>query len=398
MTLVQRVGLDSLTFVLVRKLLRDVRVSLLLVCMLLLLYQILWAKVTHNLLEQSLPTLAATIPGGQKFLDEALKVLLSQGPGKLLQSLMGGEGIQIDRAMDMLSIGYVHPLMVTIFCIWAIGRSSGAIAGEIDRGTMELILSQPLARPRIIIAHLIVDLITIPIICLSLWAGNWLGDWLLGPIEPKPLDLPAGQVEGAAPLPGIPGGLFPPVDPEEESAAQKEKLRTNPTAFGPALFAVGSLIFAVSGLTMWLSARGRFRWRVLGTAVFVFLLMFLLNLIGQMWPEGLGWARPLTIFYYYQPQPIILGQGWLVDVRFSNTGEALIAVPSVVVLLGIGLVGYAAALGTFLRRDIPAPLVEFVVSSSTCRGPWLSWKRYPSRASSCAGCERETDKRRYVTY
>jgi ABC-2 type transport system permease protein len=355
MTLAQRVGLDRLTFVLVLKLLRDVRVPLVLVCLLLLLYQILWAKVTHNLLEQSLPTLAGQIPGGREILDQALKTLLSQGPGKLLQSLMGGEGIRIDHAMDMLSIGYVHPLMVTIFCIWAIGRSSGAIAGEIDRGTMELILSQPLARPRIILAHLIVDLITIPIICLSLWAGNWLGDWLLGPIEPKPLEIPAGQVQGSAPFPGIPIHLQP-ADPEADKAAEKEKLRISPAAFGPALFAVGSLIFAVSGFTMWLSARGRFRWRVLGTAVFIFLLMFLLNLIGQMWPEGLGWARPLNIFYYYQPQPIILGQGWNVDVRFSNTGAALIAVPSVAVLLGIGLVGYAAALGTFVRRDIPAPL------------------------------------------
>ena len=40
----------------------------------------------------------------------------------------------------------------------------------------------------------------------------------------------------------------------------------------------------------------------------------------------------------YQPQPIILGQGWLLDVRFNNTSEALFAVPSVVVLLVIGLI------------------------------------------------------------
>ena len=66
-----------------------------------------------------------------------------QGPGKILRTLMGGERIQLDNAMDMLSIGYVHPLMQTIFCIWAIGRAAGAIAGEMDRGTMELLLAQP---------------------------------------------------------------------------------------------------------------------------------------------------------------------------------------------------------------------------------------------------------------
>ena len=47
--------------------------------------------------------------------------------------------MNLDRAMDMLSIGYVHPLVQTIFCVWAVGRASGALAGELDRGTMELL-------------------------------------------------------------------------------------------------------------------------------------------------------------------------------------------------------------------------------------------------------------------
>jgi hypothetical protein len=33
--------------------------------------------------------------------------------------------------MDMLSIGYVHPVMQFVFCISAVGRAAGAIAGEI---------------------------------------------------------------------------------------------------------------------------------------------------------------------------------------------------------------------------------------------------------------------------
>jgi ABC-2 type transport system permease protein len=72
---------------------------------------------------------------------------------------MGGESIQLDQVMDMLTIGYVHPLTQTILCIWAIGRASGAIAGEIDRGTMELLLAQPVPRSRVVLAHLAVDLL-----------------------------------------------------------------------------------------------------------------------------------------------------------------------------------------------------------------------------------------------
>src|SRR5262249_11858812 len=91
---------------------------------------------------------------------------------------------------DLLSIGYVHPLIVAIFCIWGVGRAAGALAGEVDRGTMELLLAQPLSRARLILAHLLVDAITIPILCLSLWAGNGVGVWLIGPqVKVNPIDV-----------------------------------------------------------------------------------------------------------------------------------------------------------------------------------------------------------------
>ena len=38
-------------------------------------------------------------------------------------------------------------------------------------------------RSRLILAHLIVDLLTIPILCLSLWAGTLLGTALTGEIK-----------------------------------------------------------------------------------------------------------------------------------------------------------------------------------------------------------------------
>jgi ABC-2 type transport system permease protein len=242
--------------------------------------------------------------------------------------------------------------MQFIFCIWAVGRASGAIAGEIDRGTMELVLSQPLPRSRLVLAHFLVDVLTIPVLCLSLWAGNWLGYWALGPIEPKEPPADVRQLTAFDPL-----GLFNPFgQPREPAKPDPAKLRIEPAAFGPALLSVAGLIFAVGGFTMWLSSRGRFRWRVLGVAVFLFLVMFLVNLVGQMWEEVFGWARPLTVFYYYQPQQIILGQGWDVDLRVWNGGRPLLHVPAVAVLFAVGLVGYALALRTFTRRDLPAPL------------------------------------------
>jgi ABC-2 type transport system permease protein len=320
-----------MTGVLVRKLLRDLRVPLLVVALLLVAFECLWVKITERITGQIIPFLGTqvSLPG--------LEETLFKGPGQVLRTLIGGEHIRLNRAMDVLSIGYVHPLVQTILCVWAIGRAAGAIAGELDRGTMELLLAQPLARFRVILAHAWVDLLTIPVLCLALWAGTWLGAWLVGPIRVNEADLPK--------LP-VPVRMKPP---------SPEQLALEPAAVGPALLNVAALIFAVSGTTMALSAAGRFRSRVLGTAVLVTLVQFLVNLVGQLW-EALAFLRPLTVFYYYQPQQVILSGTWSVDLAVWNGGQPLCYVPGAAVLFAVGLAGYLVALGVFTRRDLPAPL------------------------------------------
>jgi ABC-2 type transport system permease protein len=301
-----------MTGTLVRKLLRDVRVAILIVALLLAAFQCLWVKIVERLSGQLLPMLL-WLAAGRNVSGEEVQQFIFQGPGRVLQTLMGGAEINLFRPMDMLSIGYVHPLVQTILCIWAIGRAAGAIAGELDRGTMELLLAQPLPRYRVILAHFFVDWLTIPILCLSLWAGNWLGAWLVGILE-----IGVGR--------------------------DASQLVVDPQIFAPALPGVAALVFAVSGYTMWLSACGRFRGRVLGLAVLATLVQFLINAVGQLW-DAIAFLRPYTVFFYYQPQQAILERGTMQD-SLANVG----------VLLAVGGIGYALALWTFCRRDLPAPL------------------------------------------
>jgi ABC-2 type transport system permease protein len=323
-----------MTATLVLKILRDLRLPLLVVALLLAGFQMLWVKITQRTSGELIP-LFAGLAAAQKMRLDDFQAILFKGPGKIMQTLMGGESINLENAMHMLSIGYVHPLMQTVFCVWAIGRASGAIAGEIDRGTMELLLAQPVPRGRVVLAHALVDLLTIPVLCLSLWGGTWLGTRLVGPIEL--------QQENLAKLP------FPvPID--------RAALEIRPEAVGPGLWNVGALMFAVGGYTMALSACGRFRWRVLGLAVLVTLLQFLVNVVGQMW-DAVAPLRPLSVFYYYQPQSIMLSGKWTVDFGQAwNGGHALYAVNVLAVLFGVGLTGYLLAWWVFSRRDLPAPL------------------------------------------
>src|SRR5207249_11039137 len=135
-------GNHGMILVLVCKLLRDVRTALIIIALLLFGYQILWVKVTQRAVTQISPfftTIAERAGVNAKLIEEQL----FSGPGKLIQMMAGGESMHFERAADMLSIGYVHPLMQIILCVWAIGRAASALAGELDRGTLELLLAQP---------------------------------------------------------------------------------------------------------------------------------------------------------------------------------------------------------------------------------------------------------------
>jgi ABC-2 type transport system permease protein len=320
------------TLALVRKLLRDIRWPLVVVMALMVGFQCLWVKVSQRTVTEISPvfsTLAARAGTNQK----AIESVIFAGPGKIAQTLVGGESLHFERAMDVLSIGYVHPLMQVLFCIWAIGRAANAVAGEIDRGTMELLLAQPIRRRTVIFAHLAVDAVAIPLLCLSLWGGTALGCRLVGPFRPSTAAL----------------AMFPfPVKVDETL------LQVDPWAFGPSLWNVGSLLFAVSGVTIALSAAGRFRNRVIGIAVLIFLLQFLVNVVGQLW-DAAEWLRPLTVFFYYQPQQVVLADKWTVDPA-AVWGRGPVSVNVLAILFGVGAIGYAVALATFTRRDLPAPL------------------------------------------
>jgi len=338
-----------MTAALVWKLLRDLRRPLLIVAALLMTFQLLWAKITARVLGELAPFFTRMAAFGG-FTRQDIENEVFSGPGQLIKGVIGGDRIRLDHAMDMLSIGYVHPLVQLILCIWAIGRAAGAIAGEIDRGTMELLLSQPLSRSRFVLAHLIVDAVAIPTLCLALWLGNFGGAALIAPIQlvERP-DMKAPEAIAAleiGPLKfSLKGAIVPPEEPAEHIA---ERLTIRPWDFTPGLLSVAGLLFALSGATMWLSSLGRYRFRVLGLAILIGLLMFLVNVLGQMW-DAMAFLRPWTIFYYYNPQSAILGQGWTVPVYG-------VPVPALPVLFAVGTVGYLLAWRTFEQRDLPAPL------------------------------------------
>ncbi len=323
-----------MTLTLARKLLRDVRLPLLAVCLLLLAFSALWVKICQRITTEIAPFFGG-IAQAQKFDKKLFDEVLFKGPGKVAQAVMGGGGVQFDRPKDFLAVELLHPVVITLACLWAVGRTSGAVAGELDRGTMELLLSQPVPRSRLVLAHLLVDLVVIPAICLSVMAGTRLGLWAVGPFA---VDY---SVLDKLHLPIPRGADVLDVD------ASRQPL---------AILNLGALMFAASGLSAAVSAVNRSRWRATGYAALIVVTMFVANVVGQLW-DSAAVVRPLSLFFYYQPQEVWLYDNWTVDLGEAWAGgQPLLKLPAAGVLLAVGAAGYLLALRAFTRRDLPAPL------------------------------------------
>jgi ABC-2 type transport system permease protein len=334
-----------MTLILVRKLLRDSRPALIAVCLILFLFSALWVKITQRVTAEITPFFN-TVANVAKLPPKLFEDVLFRGPGKVSQAVLGGADLRFEKPMDFLAVGLLHPIVLILSAVWAVGRSAGAVAGEIDRGTMELLMSQPVPRNRLVLAHLLADAILIPILCLSFYTGTQFGLWAVGPfvIDYSAVrDVMAKEVPAAALM-----GLKVPTEPEV--------MPVSGTAQLPALLNLAGLMFALSGITIAVSAAGQSRWKVIGIAVLVAVLMFVANVLGQLW-DAAEFLRPFTVFYYYQPQKIMLRGEWTTDLgAVWAGGRPLAAVPVVGVLFAAGAAGYLVALRVFTRRDLPAPL------------------------------------------
>jgi ABC-2 type transport system permease protein len=317
-----------MTLLLAAKLLRDVRPALIVVCLLLIAFSCFWVKIAQRVTTEIAPFFQGVAKIGNinpKLMEE----VVFKGPGKISQSVMGGADVRFERPNDFLAVELLHPVVLTLCGLWAVGRASGAIAGELDRGTMELLLSQPVPRGRLIFAHGLVDLAVIPLICLSLVAGTQLGLWLVGPfsVDFTMLDK---LTAGAPTRFKIDHGP----DVLDVSAARQIWGTVN----------TAGLMFAFSGISIAISSVNRSRWTATGYACFIYIAMFITNVVGQLW-DTVAAIRPASLFFYYQPQKIWLLGDWTVS-----------GIPVMLVLLGVGVIGYGVAYRVFTQRDLPAPL------------------------------------------
>jgi beta-exotoxin I transport system permease protein len=212
--------------------------------------------------------------------------LLSMGSGNFF-SLPGA-----------LTLGLQHPLSLAMLGIFAVGATSTAVAGERQRGTLEVLLARPLSRTTVYATLAIGLLVVVAVILAALVGGMALGSVLQGVAD-------------------------------EIDTAQL------PLVFGNGLMLWGA--FAAFGMAASVSFDRA--GPAIGLSLAYLLANYFLEILGSLWTD-VDWSQEYSLMHHFQPGEILTGAFDPIDV----------------VILGIAiLIPVIYAIIVFPRRDLAAP-------------------------------------------
>lgn len=197
-----------------------------------------------------------------------------------------------------VALGFVHPISVGLNLVFAVGFCAAAIAGERQRGTLEILLSRPLSRRATYVTLALAGALFIGVTNAGFLGGAALGSAMTGRLDEL----------GVANL--------------------------------PLLWLNGWLLFSAFGAIALAASVSFDRLSpALGLSLAVVLVSYFLEVLGSLWPDAKG-LQPYSLFHYLDPKAVLAGLGDPKD--FAVLGVVL-------------AIAVAAALVIFPRRDLAAP-------------------------------------------
>ncbi|MEM6470868.1 MAG: ABC transporter permease [Planctomycetota bacterium] len=246
---------------------------------------------------------------------------------------------------------YDEPIIILCTVIWCVARGSDVVSGEVGRGTMEMLLSQPISRSKLLLSHAAVAVGGLAVLALMVWGGIAIG-------------VSATTVDETVPPPAVEVPIFDwniPLrfgEPVKESFPLAE--RVDASVYAAATFNLFAFGFFLLGLSTMLSSWDRYRWRTVGLVMAVYVLQAVMFGLGKA-AESLNWLVGMTFFNCYRPQKLsqLVSDGgatspWSPMIVMEESWLAPLWYPMILIILGS--LFYGIAIRTFNRRDLPAPL------------------------------------------
>jgi ABC-2 type transport system permease protein len=255
-----------------------------------------------------------------------------------------------------IAVIYNEPIIALSMLIWCVARGSDAVAGDLGRGSLEMVLAQPVSRFELLASHSTVTIVGAALLACTTWLGTTVG------IHAVNIKEPVALAEFSVPMTN-----FSIRNPLIKNKVRIVPLRSRvePKTFANATFNLFSFGVCFSGIATLLSAVDRYRWRAIGIAIAIFVIQTILKVVS-MSVEGMGSLHYGTLLTCYDPErfvAIAMNQPentWgIFAARLTEKSplyEALGPMGHCAILLGVGIAAYFAALRVFVRRDLPAPL------------------------------------------
>ncbi len=107
----------------------------------------------------------------------------------IVKTALGGDMLQAGNTAALLTIGYQHPFVMFLCMLFAVGVPTGLLTGEVQKGTMELILSRPVTKIQVYLCACILTLVGMFGLVLMMFFGTFVASHIYHFDQPIPLDL-----------------------------------------------------------------------------------------------------------------------------------------------------------------------------------------------------------------
>ncbi|MHC4704590.1 MAG: hypothetical protein ACYTFQ_28925 [Planctomycetota bacterium] len=89
-----------------------------------------------------------------------------------LKAFIGGDILQVGNIAALIAIGYQDPLVLLLYMLFAVGVPTALLAGEVQRGTMELILSRQTTKTHVYICAGLITVVGMYALVIVMFSGT----------------------------------------------------------------------------------------------------------------------------------------------------------------------------------------------------------------------------------
>ena len=107
----------------------------------------------------------------------------------LIKTMLGGDYLQAGNTPGLISIGYEHPFVLFLYMFFAVSVPTGLLVGEVQKGTMELILSKRVTKLHVYIFAGLITVVGMFALVMVMVLGTVISIHIFKFDKPIPLDM-----------------------------------------------------------------------------------------------------------------------------------------------------------------------------------------------------------------